>query len=82
MAFGYVASEPGAAVLTIRKGRKLIATVKGTIRKAGRGTLTWNGKPKVKRKLVKPAPGQYAISFSFTAAGRTVRDTARLTLRR
>jgi 6-phosphogluconolactonase (cycloisomerase 2 family) len=78
--FRYAATEPGDAKLVIRKGGKTVATLAAKLAKAGRGTLTWNGKVKKGRKNVAAARGNYTVAFSFTARGRTATDTAKLKL--
>jgi hypothetical protein len=74
----YLATAQAAGTLEVRKGRKLVATIKG---KAGEGTNTikWNGKAGKKAAPV----GSYALSLTVvTADGQKVTRTAKLTVKK
>ena len=62
----FVLSAPAKVTLTVLRGKRVLATVSTTRRKAGLGKLVWNGK--IKHKL---APvGVYKISVrAVSAAG-------------
>jgi hypothetical protein len=68
-------SSPAKVTLTLTHGKALIATLTTTRRKAGRGSLTWNGK--IKRKLV--PEGAYKLTLrAVSPHGTSARDTATL----
>ena len=69
----FVLSGPAKVTLTVLRGKRVVAELSTTRRKAGRGWLTWNGK--IKRKL---APrGAYKIMVrAVSPAGASVRDAA------
>jgi hypothetical protein len=70
----YLATEASSVTVEIRKGRKLVATLKGNA-KAGRNTITW----KTPKKL---ATGGYALKLTARSpAGETSTDSAKLTVR-
>jgi Domain of unknown function (DUF4394) len=68
----FALTSTASVTLQIRKGRKSVSRTKARIVKAGRGTL----------KISKlPAKGRYTLRLSATAGGKTVTDTAKLTVR-
>jgi hypothetical protein len=71
----FVLSGPAKVTITVVHGKTVVATLHATMRKAGRGSLTWNGK--IKRKL---APkGTYKITMRVVSPGRpSSTDTAAL----
>ncbi len=74
----FVLGGPAKVTLTVLRGKKVVATISTKRGKAGRGSLTWNGR--IKRK---PAPrGTYKIVVrAVPAAGAAARDTATLRIR-
>ena len=44
VSFRIEANMPGKATLKIRKGRKTVASIKATLKQAGRYTIRWNGR--------------------------------------
>jgi hypothetical protein len=71
----FVLNAPAKVTLTLLRGKRTIATLSITCRKAGRRSLTWTGK--IKHKL---APkGIYKILLrAVSPAGASARDTATL----
>ena len=75
----FILSGPAKVTLTIRRGKKLVATMRTTRAKAGRGSLTWNGK--VKRKLARRGAYKIMVNAVSPSGGGTARAaaTARIT---
>jgi Ice-binding-like/Bacterial Ig-like domain len=71
----FILSGPAKVTLIVLRGKKVIAKLSTTLRKAGRGSLTWNCK--IKHKL---APrGVYKITVrAVSPTGSSARDTATL----
>jgi hypothetical protein len=71
----FTLSGPAKMMLTVLRGKKVVAKLSTTLRKAGRGSLTWNGK--IQQKL---APrGAYKIMVrAVSPAGASARDAATL----
>ena len=68
----FALTSSASVTLQIRKGRKSVSMTKAKLVKAGRGAL----------KISKlPAKGRYTLRLSATAGGKTVTDTAKLTVR-
>ena len=45
----FVVNGPAKVTLTVKRGKRVVAKLSTTMRKAGRGRLTWNGE--INRKL-------------------------------
>ena len=74
----YLSTNAAAATLQIRKGSRVIATVKASAR-TGRNTIKWNGKAGRK----KAAAGKYTLTLSAKAAdGQTATSSTKLTVKR
>jgi hypothetical protein len=68
----FALTSAASVTLQIRKGSKSISRTRARIVKAGHGTLKI---PKL------PSKGRYTLRLSATAGGKTVTDTAKLTVR-
>lgn len=78
MKLGYRATTGARSTLEVRRGTKVVATVRGAA-KEGRNTIKWSGK--AGRKAA-PA-GRYALRLTAASAdGQTAVDSARLTIKR
>jgi hypothetical protein len=78
LALPYVATAVAASTLQIRKGRRIVATVKARAR-TGRNTITWNGKAAGK---VVPAGSYTLVLGAKSADGQTDSTSAKLKLTR
>jgi hypothetical protein len=69
----FILSAPAKLTLTVTRGKKVVAKLSTTLRKDGRGLLTWNGK--IKRKF---APrGTYKITLrAVSSTSASAYDTA------
>jgi hypothetical protein len=75
---GYLTTAGAKSTLEVRKGKKVVATVKGAA-KEGRNTIKWNGK--VGRKAA--AAGNYTLVLSASSDdGQKATSSAKLTLKR
>jgi hypothetical protein len=69
----FVLSGPGKVTLTVLRGKRVVAKLSTTLRKAGRGWLTWNGK--INGKLA-PRGTYRIIVLAVSPAGASTRKTA------
>jgi Tol biopolymer transport system component len=70
----YLATQASSVTVEVRKGRKLVSTLRGSA-KAGRNTITWFTPKKL-------ATGGYALKLTArSSAGETSTDSAKLTVR-
>ena len=82
VALGYVATTKAETTLEVRKGSKLVATVKAAAAE-GRNTISWDGKDASGKKPKAAAPGNYTLALSARSAdGQTANDSAKLTVKR
>lgn len=78
VALSYLATTTATTTLEVRRGRRLVATVRGRAR-GGRNKISWNGK----RGRRKAAAGRYKLMLRAVATdGQTASASAKLTLRR
>ena len=90
VSFRIESNMPGKATLKIRKGRKTVATIKATLKQAGRYTIKWNGRTgtsnsgkKAKRRSKALKPGKYTTRLTFSATDKTrATKSGRLTIKR
>jgi hypothetical protein len=74
----YLATTAATSTLQVRRGRKLVARVRGAATE-GRNTIRWSGKVRGKRA----AAGRYKLTLrAVSADGQTATETASLRLRR
>ena len=82
VALGYVTTAKADATLEVRKGSKLIATVKVAAAE-GRNTISWDGKDASGKKPKAAAPGNYTLELSAESAdGQSAVDSAKLTIKK
>jgi hypothetical protein len=73
----YLATAPATSTLEVRKGRKLVARVRGKA-KSGRNAIKWNGK--AGRKAARA--GRYTLKLTAASSdGQKATSTAKLTLK-
>lgn len=76
-------TAPGEATLDVLKGSKVVATVKKSLSKAGRDTISWNGRAAA-RAAAKPKPlkpGKYTLRLTVLGNdGQKATDSAQLKL--
>ena len=75
----FVVTGPAQATLAIRRGRTTVRSLRATLRRAGRGALTWDGRDARRRPV---AAGRYAIELVATGTDERATDKARLVVRR
>ena len=75
----FALNRPAKVTLTVLRGKRVVARLSTRRRKAGRASLTWNGK--IKRRL---APtGRYTSKVrAVSATGASARDVATLRITR
>lgn len=76
--FRYLTTGPATVTFEIRKGSKVLASVKQNATAAGRRTLSWNGKAGTKVL----AAGSYTTRITITGEGGTDTDAGKLRVRR
>lgn len=75
----FVVTGPAQATLTIKRGRTTVRSLRATLRVAGRGSLTWDGRDARRRPV---AGGRYSIELVATGTDERATDKARLVVRR
>jgi hypothetical protein len=73
----YLSTGPAAVVLEVRRGRRVVARVRGRANR-GRNRITWNGK--VRRKAARA--GRYTVRLTAAAGGVSASDQVALRVAR
>jgi hypothetical protein len=74
----FLLSGPATVTLTVLRGKGVVAKLSTTLRRAGRGLLTWNGK--IKRKLA-PTGAYNIVVRAVSPVGASAHASAALRIK-